>query len=75
MRLLPVVHVPCDEYLPRCNAMCCHLAVEGLWDAARGACRHLTPALGCAIYEDRPEVCRAFDCRVNPQTRGRIARL
>lgn len=24
-------------------------------------CRHIVPT-GCAIYEDRPEVCRSFQC-------------
>lgn len=28
-----------------------------------GDCIHLGPA-GCTIYENRPEVCRAYDCRI-----------
>lgn len=27
-----------------------------------GTCVYLTPG-GCGIYEDRPKVCAAFDCR------------
>jgi hypothetical protein len=73
---LPVVTVPCDEYKPRCGATCCHLKVsEELWDAARGVCIHLQVDLRCAVYDARPAVCRAFDCRVNPATKAKIARL
>jgi Fe-S-cluster containining protein len=28
-------------------------------------CQHLTP-FGCAIYNDRPEICRKYDCRNEP---------
>jgi Fe-S-cluster containining protein len=69
------VAVPCHEYLPSCNAACCHLPVQGLWDPERRACRHLTAELGCAIYADRPAVCRGFDCRTNPMTRAQIVPL
>ena len=71
-----VVSVPCEEYLPRCGAACCRLKVsDELWDAAKGACRHLTPELRCGIYGARPAVCRGFDCRTNPATKAMIVAL
>jgi Fe-S-cluster containining protein len=45
----------------RCGA-CCRLvgAVAELSDLDRGdgACKHLTPANLCGIYEERPRLCR-----------------
>jgi hypothetical protein len=42
--------------------MCCStLAVEELEKPAGVECRHCT-GNGCAVYEERPEVCRKFEC-------------
>ncbi|MGQ0678823.1 MAG: YkgJ family cysteine cluster protein [Actinomycetota bacterium] len=35
---------------------------------ANGYCAHLNPEKGCEIFEDRPALCRRFDCR----TDGRV---
>ncbi len=45
----------------QCGACCRvagHVAELAHWDRGDGACRHLTEANLCAIYEERPRVCR-----------------
>ena len=43
--------------------MCCTvLRVDELKKRAGDDCRHQRGAQGCGIYEDRPEICRAYQC-------------
>ena len=43
--------------------MCCKLYDTPETESPAGKwCRHLAPRKGCAIYESRPQVCRAFFC-------------
>jgi Fe-S-cluster containining protein len=53
----------CDEPLDctGCGAACCYLYGE--------RCPYVAKDGTCLIYEDRPEVCRGFDCRFRP-TKG-----
>ncbi|MGL6043519.1 MAG: YkgJ family cysteine cluster protein [Sandaracinobacteroides sp.] len=47
-----------------CTACCVFLQIEsgGIEKPAGVACRHLTECSGCAIYADRPQVCRSYNC-------------
>jgi hypothetical protein len=47
-----------------CTACCVFLQIEtkGIEKLAGIPCRHLTDCDGCAIYADRPQVCRSYDC-------------
>lgn len=42
--------------------------------APSGACMYLDPAEGCAIYDQRPAVCRRFDCRTWYRSHNRSQR-
>lgn len=44
-----------------CNACCVALNIDELEKAAHVPCSHLA-SKGCGIYEDRPSVCRGFQC-------------
>lgn len=45
-----------------CTLCCRVMAVEELGKPMGAACVHCRPGKGCAIYEDRPRGCRAFEC-------------
>lgn len=57
-----------DEDLPNLAVYAYHeidmdgTPVRMLKNRPNGDCSHLGPA-GCTIYDQRPEVCRAYDCR------------
>ena len=43
--------------------LCCKLLAVPAIDKPRGQwCKHCTPGQGCKIYEQRPEVCRDWNC-------------
>ena len=43
--------------------MCCKvLDIEHFGKPAGRLCAHCDPGRGCAIYADRPEVCREYEC-------------
>jgi uncharacterized protein len=44
-----------------CTLCCKLLGVPELTDPAEW-CRHCTPGKGCGIYNDRPVLCREFEC-------------
>jgi hypothetical protein len=47
-----------------CHVCCQHLIVDStdFTKPAGPLCRHCRPEAGCAIYVDRPQVCRDFHC-------------
>jgi hypothetical protein len=56
-----------------------HRDVDGEWAVVfETRCRHIQPDLRCAVYEQRPHICRRFDetsCEVNaPDNRDRVFR-
>ncbi|MFC1663331.1 YkgJ family cysteine cluster protein [Patescibacteria group bacterium] len=46
----------------KCNACCKTYSVPGMSRDSSGWCQHCDIGRGCAIYEERPEVCRYFTC-------------
>ncbi len=51
-----------------CGLCCKLLAVEALGKPAHTWCDHFAAKTGCAIYERRPDACRAFRCLWLDQT-------
>lgn len=45
-----------------CSLCCTVLRVDELGKRAGDDCVHQQGARGCGIYEDRPEICRAYQC-------------
>lgn len=45
-----------------CTACCTVLAVESIGKPCMQQCQHELLQIGCAVYEDRPEECRAYAC-------------
>lgn len=60
--------LPCFE----CGGTCCtgHRGVllddGSILPFVDGRCPHLLPDARCAIYDERPRGCRAFDCSRDP---------
>lgn len=54
-----------------CRQCCITTDIVEIGKKAGEPCRHLTES-GCGIYDNRPEVCRAFECgwRLNPKYRA-----
>ena len=50
----------CDIECTLCGACCVAPDIASLGKAAGVRCPHLLPDLKCAIYEDRPLVCRQY---------------
>jgi hypothetical protein len=46
-----------------CSLCCKTMQIPELDKPKDHWCSHCNPGAGCAIYETRPEVCRAFKCR------------
>jgi hypothetical protein len=46
----------------KCNLCCRVLGIEVLGKAAGEWCRHCVIGRGCGIYDERPAVCRDFEC-------------
>ena len=60
----------------QCGACCrakvaIQLLLPGFWDESKQSCKNLTEDNRCAIYENRPEVCRT---RRAPGDDARLAR-
>lgn len=53
---------PCGDEHGRCNACCKIPAIPELDKPAGEWCRHCDRGRGCAIYDARPDGCRAFQC-------------
>lgn len=51
-----------------CTLCCDLLEVEPIGKRAGARCEHCRVGAGCAIYNERPPVCRTFDCgwRLSP---------
>jgi hypothetical protein len=45
-----------------CNMCCQVLEIEEMAKPAGLLCKNCISGAGCAIYEDRPQVCRDFEC-------------
>lgn len=63
-----MAEIDCENRTHLCHAICCIVGEVrdddgNLVHADGERCPHLTEDLRCAIYEDRPTVCRTFDCR------------
>lgn len=57
--MLPLAKLPKDiqKYIP------VPFRIDKAYVMVEGACEHLVDGNFCSIYEKRPEVCRAYDCK------------
>jgi uncharacterized protein len=62
IKLTPVSETPARRECGECSLCCLLLAIKELDKPQNEWCKHVRAKRGCSIYEQRPDVCRGFEC-------------